>query len=178
MESLSRWWETEPSRKSTPYSNGFQQIAVNQEAGFGTRGTSRLDFSFKTTVPHSKLKNQLLADARKQGFSYAYIIRRLHDNTLYNIVNPSESKGTPILQLYRVDVRTGKETPVANANLSSCNFFVLSQITAASKENVAYPVMVDVRGVAGSRDFPFAGVPTCIVAPDGILLKSAFLYHP
>ena len=46
--------------KSTPYSNGFQQIAINQEAGFGTRGTSRLDFLFKTTVPHSKLKNQLL----------------------------------------------------------------------------------------------------------------------
>ncbi|MBR3551098.1 MAG: hypothetical protein IKO09_03780 [Bacteroidales bacterium] len=161
--------------KSTPYSNGFQQIAINQEAGFGTRGTSRLDFSYRTTVPHSKLKGQLLKEAKKQGLPYAYIIRRLYDNTLQNIVNPSESKGTPVLQLYRVDVRTGKETPVTGANLSSCNFFVLNHITAASKENTAYPVMVDVRGVAGSRDFPFAGVPTCIVAPDGLLLESAFL---
>lgn len=163
--------------KSTPYSNGFQQIAINQEAGFGTRGTSRLDFLFKTTVPHSKLKNQLLSEAKKQGLSYAYIIRRLYDNTLQNIVGLSGTQGTPILQLYRVDVRTGNETPVANANLSLCNFFVLNQITAASKENAAYPEMVDVRGVAGSRDFPFAGFPTCIVAPDGLLLKSAFL-HP
>lgn len=161
--------------KSTPYSNGFQQIAINQEAGFGTRGTSRLDFSYKMTVPLNKLKSRLLSEARKQGLSYAYIIRRLYDNTLQNIVNPSESKGTPVLQLYRVDVRTGKETPVTSANLSSCNFFVLNHITAASKENTAYPVMVDVRGVAGSRDFPFAGVPTCIVAPDGLLLESAFL---
>lgn len=161
--------------KSTPYSNGFQQIAINQEAGFGTRGTSRLDFSYKMTVPRNKLKSRLLSEAKKQGLSYAYIIRRLYDNTLQNVVNPSESKGTPILQLYRVDVRTGKETPVTGANLSSCNFFVLNYITAASKENTAYPVMVDVRGVAGSRDFPFAGVPTCIVAPDGLLLKSAFL---
>ncbi len=161
--------------KSTPYSNGFQQIAINQEAGFGTRGTSRLDFSYRTTVAHSKLKGQLLKEAKKQGLSYAYIIRRLYDNTLQNIVDYSGTQGTPILQLYRVDVRSGQETPVTDANLSSCNFFVLNQITAASKENSAYPVMVGVPGTSGSRDFPFAGVPTCIVAPKGILLQHTFL---
>ncbi len=161
--------------KSTPYSNGFQQIAINQEAGFGTRGTSRLDFSYRTTVPHSKLKGQLLKEAKKQGLSYAYIIRRLYDNTLQNIVDYSGTQGTPILQLYREDVRSGQETPVTDANLSSCNFFVLNQITAASKENAAYPVMVGVPGTSGSRDFPFAGVPTCIVAPKGILLQHTFL---
>ena len=48
--------------KSTPYSNGFQQIAINQEAGFGTRGTSRLDFSYKMTVPRNKLKSRLLSE--------------------------------------------------------------------------------------------------------------------
>ena len=161
--------------KSTPYSNGFQQIAINQEAGFGTRGASRLDFSFNTTVPHSKLKGQLLKEAKKQGLSYTYIIRRLYDNTLETVVDFPRAQGTPILQLYRVDVRSGQETPVTDANLSSCNFFVLNQITAASKENAAYPVMVGVPGTSGSRDFPFAGVPTCIVAPKGILLQHTFL---
>ena len=163
--------------KSTPYSNGFQQIAINREAGFGTRGTSRLDFSFQTTVPHDKLKSRLLKEAKKQELSYAYIIRRLYDNTLQNISGKPEAQGTPILQLYRVDVRTGEETPVAGANLLSCNFFILNQIATAAKENAACPVMVGVPGVSGSRDFPFAGVPTCVVAPSALLLRSAAL-HP
>lgn len=164
--------------KSTPYSNGFQQIAINQEACFGTRGTARLDFSFKATVPHSKLKSQLLKEAKKQGYTFVYIVRQLYDNTLQNIPSLSDNGGTSVLQLYRVDVRTGKETPVSNGYMDNCNFFLLNQIIAASKENSACPVMVKVPGTSGSRDFPFAGVPTCIVAPDGILMKSAFLYHP
>jgi len=157
--------------KSTTYSNGFQRIAINQEAGFGTRGTSRLDFSYKNTVSHSKLKSHLLKEAKKQGLPYAYIIRSLYDNTLQNVMTYSEGNEVPILQLCRVDVRTGKETPVADASLAFCNFSVLNQIIVASKENAAYPVMVSVRGATGTRDFPFAGVPTCIVSPDGLLLK-------
>ena len=163
--------------KSITYSNGFQQIAVNQEAGFGTRGTSRLDFVFRTTVPHSKLKNQLLKEAKKQGLSYAYIVRQLCDNTLLNITELSNKRGTPVLQLYRVDVHTGKETPIPNGCMDNSNLFILNKITTVSKENSAYPALMNVPGTSGSRDFPFAGVPTCIVAPDGILLKSAFL-HP
>lgn len=164
--------------KSTPYSNGFQRIALNQEAGFSTRGTSRLDFAFKTTVPHGKLKSQLLKEAKKQGLKYAYIIRGLSDNSLENILPKTKEKPRIIMQLCRVDVRTGKETPVSNGCMDYCNFFLLNQIIAASKENTTHPVMMKVPGTSGSRDFPFAGVPTCIVAPDGILLKSAFLYHP
>ena len=161
--------------KSTPYSNGFQQIAINQEAGFGTRGTSRLDFAFKTTVPHSKLKSQLLKEAKKQGLTYAYIVRYLCDNTLENTLPRIKEEPRMILQLYRVDVRTGKETPVSNGCMDYCNFFMLNQIVAVSKENSAYPVMMQVPGAKGTRDFPFAGVPTCIVAPDGILFKSVFI---
>ena len=139
------------------------------------RGTSRLDFSFKTTLPQSKLKSQLLKEAKKQGYSFVYIVRRLYDNTLQNISGLSDNKGTPVLELYRVDVRTGKETPISNGCMDYCNFFLLNQIAAASKENSAYPVMMQVPGAKGSRDFPFAGVPTCIVAPEGILLDRVFI---
>lgn len=163
--------------KSTPYTNGFQRIAIHQEAGFGTRGTSRLDFTFKATVPHSKLKNQLLKEAKKQGYTFAYIVRRLYDNTLQNIPGLSDGQGMPVLELYRVDVRTGKETPIPNGCLDYGNFFLLNQITVASKESAAYPVMMKVPGTSGSRDFPFAGVPTCIVAPHGLLLKKIMLGH-
>ncbi|MBO7647812.1 MAG: hypothetical protein J6S48_00475, partial [Bacteroidales bacterium] len=74
---------------------------------------------------------------------------------------------------YRVDVRTGEEIPVTDVSLMSSyfHFFMLYDIQAVSNHKVAYPVMSKVKGTVGSRDFPFAGVPTCIVAPDGILMN-------
>lgn len=164
--------------KATPYSNGFQQLAIQNEACFGAKGASRIDFVHKTTVQHAKLKQMLIKEAKKQGCKYAYILRQMYDDNMQNIIS-RETPYLPLLKLYRVDVRTGEEIPVTDASLTSSyfHFFMLSDIQAVSNHKVAYPVMTKVKGTAGSRDFPFAGVPTCIVAPDGLLLKSAFL-HP
>ena len=157
--------------KSTPYSNGFQQLAIHQESCFATRGTTRIDFEHKTKVSHAKLKQMLIKEARKQGCQYAYILRQTCDNTMRNLL-PKVDNCTELLQLYCVDVRTGKEVPVIGASINRFNFFMLENILAVSNSKAAYPVMMEVGGASGSRDFPFAGVPTCIVAPDGLLLRS------
>ena len=162
--------------KSTPFSNGFQQLAIHNEGCFATQGGNRIDFEHKTTVAHAKLKQMLIKEAKKQGCQYAYILRQVYDHTLQNIF-ADQSYNITLLQLYRVDVRTGKEVPVIGASMSNFNFPMLDNILAVSNRNAAFPVMMKVNGASGSRDFPFAGVPTCIVAPDGLLLKSAFL-HP
>ena len=75
-----------------------------------------------------------------------------------------------------MDVRTGKEFPITDAKMPNPNFFLLENILYVSDKQADFPVMMQIPGATGSRDFPFAGVPTCIVAPDGLLLKSAFLY--
>ena len=162
--------------KSTPYSNGFQQLAINKEGCFATQGGNRIDFEHKSTVPHSKLKQMLIKEAKKQGCQYAYILRQMYDQSLQNIT-ADQPLNTKLLQLYRVDVHTGKEIPVTGASINGFNFYMLDNIVAVSNQNTAFPVMMKVNGTSGTRDFPFAGVPTCIVAPDGLLLKSAFL-HP
>ena len=162
--------------KSTPYSNGFQQLAIHNEGCFATQGGNRIDFEHKTTVSHPKLKQMLINEAKKQGCRYAYILRQMYDHTLQNISSDRLDNPT-LLQLYRVDVRTGKEVPVTGSSIGRFNFSMLDNILAVSNRNAAFPVMMKVNGASGSRDFPFAGVPTCIVAPDGLLLKSAFL-HP
>ena len=156
--------------KSTPYSNGFQQLALHNEGCFGTRGASRIDFGHKTSVTPAKLKKMLLQEAKKQGLSHAYILRYIEDNSFQNI----ESQIGPrikLLQLYQVDVRTGKEVPVTDAVFISFQFHLLSTILAVSNQKAAYSVMINVKGATGSRDFPFSGVPTCIVAPNAILLE-------
>ena len=163
--------------KSTPYSNGFQQLAVHDEGCFGTRGTSRLDFEHNATISHKKLKQMLFKEAKSQGCQYAYIIRQVYDANMCNIMDRESSYIVPLLQCYRVDVRTGKEVPVIGANMPNPNFNLLQNILYVSDKQEAFPVMMQVSGATGTRDFPFAGVTTCIVAPDGLLLKSAVL-HP
>ncbi len=163
--------------KATPYSNGFQQLAIQNEHCFGTKGASRIDFEHKTTVQHAKLKQLLIKEAKRQGCKYAYILRQACDDNLQNIVT-RRSHYIQLLRLYQVDVRTGKEVPVSGALMTGFHFFLLEDILAVSNQQTSYPVMMNVSGAKGSRDFPFAGVPTCIVAPDGILLKSVFLVHP
>jgi hypothetical protein len=156
--------------KSTPYSNGFQQLAIHNEGCIATRGASRLDVECKASVPHQKLKQMLMSEAKKQGCRYAYIIRQLDNGSLQNVLG-NNSQCTEILQLYRVDVQNGKEIPVTGGLMVDGNFGMLQDLVAASNTSTAYPVMVRVNGTTASRDFPFAGVPTCIIAPDGMLLK-------
>lgn len=163
--------------KSTPYSNGFQQLAICNEGCFATKGASRIDFEHKTSVSHKKLKQMLIKEAKKQGCQYAYIIRQVSDANMLNIIDKVSTHDVQVLQCYRVDVRTGKEIPIIDAKMPTPNFYLLENILYVSDKQAAFPVMMQVPGASGTRDFPFAGVPTCIVAPDGLLLKSAFL-HP
>lgn len=156
--------------KSTPYSNGFQQLAIHNGGCIATRGASRLDVECKASVPHQKLKQLLISEAKKQGCRYAYIIRQIDNSSLHNVLDNNLQR-TEILQLYRVDVQNGKEVPVIGGFVVDAHFGMLQDLVAASNTSMAYPLMMRVNGATGSRDFPFAGVPTCIVAPDGMLLK-------
>lgn len=161
--------------KSTPYSNGFQKLALHEEGCFATRGANRLDFEYKSTTSHKKLKRMLIQEAKKQGCPYAYIIRQVYDANMQNIMDKESAHYVQLLQCYRVDVRTGEEIPMVGAKMLNPNFHLLNNILYVSDKQTAFPVVMKVPGASGSRDFPFAGVPTCIVAPDGVLLKWVFI---
>ena len=162
--------------KSMPYSNGFQQLAIHNEGCFATRGATRLDFEHKATIAHNKLKQILIKEAKKQGCQYAYIIRQLYNAEMQN-VDKESSHYVLLLQCYRVDVRTGKEYPIVGSKMPNPNFHLLQNILYVSDKQAAFPVIMQVSGASGTRDFPFAGVPTCIVAPDGILLKQGMVVN-
>ena len=96
---------------------------------------------------------------------------------MHNILDCKSSSNTPLLYCYRVDVRTGEEIPIVNAKIPNLNFHLLQNILYVSDKQGAFPVMMQVPGATGTHDFPFAGVPTCIVAPDGILLKQGMVVN-
>lgn len=82
-----------------------------------------------------------------------------------------------LMQCYLVNVHTGEEIPVVNARMLSPNFDLLQNILYVSDKQEAFPIMMRVPGATGTRDFPFAGVPTCIVAPNVILLKQGMVVN-
>ena len=127
--------------KSTPYSNGFQQLAICNEGCFATKGASRIDFEHKTSVSHKKLKQMLIKEAKKQGCQYAYIIRQFYDAGMQNIMDKKSSDHVQLLQCYRVDVRTGKEIPIIDAKMPSPNFYLLENILYVSDKQAAFPVI-------------------------------------
>lgn len=157
--------------KSTPYTNGCQQLAIHDEGCISTRGASRLVFICQSSISSDKLKQMLVKEAKKQGCRYAYIIRRVLDDDFLNIQPKNSGDDLELLQLYRVDVRTGKETPVVGGRMPNFCFAMLEELLCASDSRKANAVMVRTGGATGSRDFPFAGVPTCIVAPEMLLFK-------
>lgn len=161
--------------KSTIYSNGFQQLAIHNEGCFATRGASRIDFTHKATVSHKKLKQLLIKEAKSQGHSYACIIRQVYSADIQNIMKIKSAPYMQMLQCYWVNVRTGEEIPIADARMLNPNFDLLQNILYVSDNQESFPVMMQVPGATGTRDFPFAGVPTCIIAPDGILLKQGMV---
>ena len=163
--------------KSTPYSNGFQQLAIHNEGCFATRGASRIDFEHKATVSHKKLKQQLFKEAKRQGHYYAYIIRQVYDADMQNVIKYKSAPYIRLMQCYLVNVHTGEEIPVVYARMLNPNFDLLQNILYVSDKQGAFPVMMQVPGATGTRDFPFAGVPTCIVAPNGILLKQGMVVN-
>lgn len=163
--------------KSTPYSNGFQQLAIHNEGCFAIRGASRIDFTHKATVSHKKLKQQLIKEAKSQGHSYAYIIRKVYNDDMQNIIENKSASSMQLLQCYLVNVRTGEEIPIVDARMLNHNFDLLQNILYVSNKQSAFPVMIQVPGAIGSRDFPFTGVPTCIVAPNGILLERQIIVN-
>lgn len=163
--------------KSTPYSNGFQQLAIHNEGCFATRGASRIDFTHKATVSHKKLKQQLFKEAKNQGYSYAYIIRQVYNADMRNVIKGKSAPYMQLMQCYLVNVHTGEEIPIVDARMLSPNFDLLQNILYVSDKQEAFPIMMRVPGATGTRDFPFAGVPTCIVAPNVILLKQGMVVN-
>ena len=96
------------------------------------------------TVPLSKMKGQLIAEAKKAGLDHTYMLRNISYNCYV---------------LTSIDVKTGEET-VIHGNTPSFERRELMHVISASKEESiqSYPL--------GTMDLPN------MIAPEGILLES------
>lgn len=173
-----------------PNSNGHRRPIIS-----GSRSTARAVgpsvISIETSKGQSlkKLKKKLLKMAKSEGLDYGIIIRKLKTtvNGIDHRMNPMSwltlGRGgrdatslTDLLLVYKVDVKTGKETLVRSVKLGGISLSALRHIEAASKDAFLYNTITP--GVSGldvwysySRQVSHQGVPSSYIVPRGILFE-------
>lgn len=127
--------------KSFSQSNGHARSSIGGNDAGIYPGVLRL--CSKQTEPVSQLKQKLINAAKEEDYAYAYIIRKLNANT-------------PI-QIRRVDVTTGTETPIRGAVIQDLLLRSMKRISGVSSEENIYNRVVN-------------DVKTSYVVPSAILL--------
>lgn len=107
-------------------------------------------------VPHARLKEMLLEEARRQGKPFGLIIRDISGgNTNTGAYGYQAFKGTPRL-VYKVDARTGEETLVRGVEMVGTPLTSINKIVATSDTTGVF------NGYCGAES---GYVPVSTVAP-------------
>jgi predicted Zn-dependent protease len=130
-----------PTEKA-PHSNGHSLFGISVD--YRTRpGVVRLQDTRRKS--QEQLRQTLLAEAKEEGYTYAYIVRE------------TAGGGSVPLKLYRVSVQDGSEQPVRSAGINNVDAQVFKKILAVSDEETVHQLI-------------FPG-PTSVIVPKAILFK-------
>jgi hypothetical protein len=120
--------------------------------GFGD-GPGVIEVTINQKNSEKALKDKLIAQAKKEGLDYAIIVR---DEPYF---------GQGLVNVYKVNVRDGKEEFVRNAILNPGNLKTLKRILGASGKSQAYNLAGNDNGLGLD-----VGMVSYIV-PDALLLE-------
>ncbi|MCL2132058.1 MAG: metallopeptidase TldD-related protein [Lentimicrobiaceae bacterium] len=145
-----------------------------------------IEMTAKQTVSADKMKKQLIDMAKKKGFEYAYIVRKIGSPSL--IDNDVESITASVMSMmsgkkpaekavyvYRVSVKDGTETLVRTTSVSSISIDSFEEVLAVSDKKQAWNIPVIAKG--GMVGFLIStagggGVTASFIVPQGLLLPS------
>ncbi|MBR4786562.1 MAG: hypothetical protein IK013_01580 [Bacteroidales bacterium] len=149
---------------SSKTSNGHRRLDLSEDRLRPMVGAGVLRLTCHQTANTQNLKKMLCKKARAAGYNHAYIIRKFNDRNMSEYWFESDFQPMYMVQ---VDVHTGKETPV---RMASDNYFVsdFMQVSAATKESVAYNLMVKGSWYGGIYP-PMNGVPCSVIVPNMLL---------
>jgi hypothetical protein len=135
-----------PTRK-TPESTGSARFLANPLTPTPITAPGTMQVSAEDGISPAKLKKSLLKLAKAEGLSYAYIVRSISGATS---------------EIYRVNVKDGKETRVRSVD------FRLPELTK----------LMDLGGVSSEEkvmNFLPNGVPASLIYPSGVIVKNVEL---
>lgn len=147
------------------FSNGHQQLVLENLRLVPTRGAGVLELSCRHTLDDKALEKELLKEARATGSKYAYQIvscPRRHDDT----------DNTSIIA-YRIKVSNDEKTLVRIQKTEQLSADIWQRVCAVSSNKKAYNQLVNSRIKTTNKDCsPLTGIPTSLILPAHILIKS------
>ncbi|MFC0878120.1 metallopeptidase TldD-related protein [Saccharicrinis sp. FJH2] len=134
--------------KSIPYSTGHSRSAIGNGSVSTTVGPGNVLLKSNAALSESKLKKKLLDMASDEGLDYAIILRPAIKGSLASPIN-----------VFKVDIKTGKETRITGVNQGISDFDIMKDIVATSDHNV----VLNTNQIGGSA--------TSYIYPDAVLVE-------
>ena len=147
------------------FSNGHQQLALENLRLVPTRGAGVLELSCRHALDDKALEKELLKEARAAGAKYVYQIvscpRRHDDGDNASII------------AYRIKVSNDEKTLVRIQKTEQLSADIWQRVCAVSSNKKAYNQLVNSRIKTTNKDCsPLTGIPTSLILPAHILIKS------
>lgn len=129
--------------KGQKKSNGHARAGYGNAQVFARAGVGNLMFLPHATIPEQDFKAQFISYCKEEGLDYCYIIKDSLDGS--------------IISAYKIDAKTGEQTPVHGATITGITTRTLRDIKFAADDLTAY-------NYPGYRSYGYS-----IIAPSVIL---------
>lgn len=147
------------------FSNGHQQLALENLRLVPTRGAGVLELSCRHALDDKALEKELLKEARAAGEKYVYQIvscpRRHTAGSNASII------------AYRIKVSNGEKTLVRIQQTEQLSADIWQRVCSSSSDKTAHNILVNSQIKSTNKDCsPLTGIPTSLILPAQILIKS------
>ena len=143
-----------------------------------------IEVTAKKTVSAEKMKKQLIDMAKKKGFEYAYIVRKIGSSA--PMPDDIESMTASIMAMmsgkkpdekpayiYRISVKDGSETLIRTASFSGITIDSFKEVLAVSDKKQALNLPIKSKsGIGGLLSQGGVGVVASFIVPNGVLLPA------
>lgn len=181
--------------KKIKESNGHARLASTIGSIETSTGPGVIVVENANATDTKELKSKMLEKAKEEGLEYAYIVRKISSTSagkddkfdvsgmLGAFGGAKEGKISKPVCLYRVNVNTGQEELVRNAELGGLTVNSMKKLLGTSKEQTAYNTLIPAKdgsgmgglvimiGDAMGRSSGLSGIPASIIHPSAVLLE-------
>ena len=164
-------------------SNGHNRLVFMHDGLQSKLAPGVIEVTAKQASTADKMKKQMMGLAKKKGYDYFYIVRKIGspspladdmESLQASVMKMMSGKASAIkpTYIYRVSVKNGSETLVRTAAVSNINIDSFKEVLAVSDKKQAWNLPIASKGGIGGLLFQVGGlgVPASFIVPDGMIL--------
>jgi hypothetical protein len=165
------------------HSNGHKRLVLVQDGLQSKLTPGVVVVDAKKAISAEKIKKQMIAIAKKKGYDYYYIVKKIGSPSpvaddiesiqasMMKMMSGAVSTTKPTY-VYRVSVKDGTETLVRTTAISNITIDSFKDVLAVSAQKQAWNIPIASKSGISGLLFQAGGVgiPASFIVPDGIIL--------